>query len=164
MKRRLALAALTLLYILVAVGLALTAHYGHHGKAFLPDPVVTPGVIRTTDASEICDPKFRTAPFRLTTQKMKNTVYVEYGVERNKGFCLGGCEVDHLVPLELGGLDDVKNLWPQPSQPTPGFHEKDKLENYLRHHVCIEKDIKLADAQKALQGDWYASYQKMVAQ
>jgi hypothetical protein len=135
-----------------------TARYGHHGAVYLPDDRITPGVIRTTNQKEICDPKFRSAPFRLTTQAMKNEVYKAYGVQRNAGVCKGGCEVDHRVPLELGGLDDVKNLWPQPSQPVPGFHEKDKLENYLKHAVCIDKKMPLADAQKALMGDWYVAY------
>ena len=138
-----------------------TAHYQFHGKVYLPDDTVTPGVIRTTNQSEICDPKFRTAPYRLTTQAMKNEVYKEYGVERNKDVCLGGCEVDHRVPLELGGLDDIRNLWPQPSQPKPGFHEKDKLENWLREQVCIEKKMLLTDAQKALIGDWFSAYEKI---
>jgi hypothetical protein len=140
------------------------AHYGRHGRVYLPDDSVSPGVIRTTDQNEICNPKFRTAPFRLTTQAMKNAVYREYGVQPNKGICVSkkkntsGCEVDHRVPLELGGLDDIHNLWPQPSVPAPGYHEKDKLENWLKRRVCVDKKISLADAQKALMGDWYDAY------
>ncbi len=137
------------------------AHYAFHGKVYLPDDSVTPGVIRTTDQSEICSPKFRTAPFRLTTTAMKNEVYKEYGVTRNKGICKGGCEVDHRVPLELGGKDDIGNLWPQPSQPAPGFHEKDKLENALKKAVCKDKTMTLAEAQKQLMGDWYQAYLRL---
>lgn len=139
------------------------AHYGHSAKnaaVLLPDSDVTPGVIRTTDASEICAPDFRTGPFRKTTASMKNKAYAEYGTERDKGICKGGCEIDHLVPLELGGLDDLRNLWPQPSQPIPGFHQKDILENYLRHAVCIDKTMALAKAQQLLMGDWYDAYLK----
>jgi hypothetical protein len=46
------------------------------------------------------------------------------------------CEIDHLIPLELGGSNDVKNLWPQPQDPRPGSFEKDSLENDLHHRVC----------------------------
>ena len=155
-----------LLALLFSLGLALsarncnaqTAHYGHHGIAVLPDDNATPGVVRTSDEKEICAPTFRTKPFRKTTQAMKDHVYKAYGVERNKGMCAGGCEVDHRIPLELGGLDDEKNLWPQPSQPVPGFHQKDVLENRLRKAVCTEHKLTLAEAQKQLMGDWYASY------
>jgi|SRR5690349_4149264 len=136
------------------------AHYGHHGNVYLPDPVVTPGVVRTTNAAEICASTFRTKPYRNTTQHTKDQVYLEYLVKRNAGVCKGNCEVDHLIPLELGGLDDIKNLWPQPSQPKPGFHEKDKLENYLRAQVCADK-MSLTDAQKAISTDWYTAYLKM---
>jgi hypothetical protein len=136
------------------------AHYAHHGKVLLPDSTVTPGVVRTTSAHEICMSTFRTGPFRNTTQSEKNKVYAEYGVTRNKGICAGGCEVDHLIPLELGGLDDIRDLWPQPSQPAPAFHEKDKLENYLHRQVCAGK-MALTDAQAIIRTDWYAAYLDM---
>lgn len=128
------------------------------GSALLPDKKVTPGAIRTTDSHEICAKNFRTGPYRKTTASTKKHVYFAYGVEPNKGKCKGGCEVDHLIPLELGGLDDIKNLWPQPSQPKPGFHEKDVLENRLHKAVC-EGRISLVDAQEALRGDWYKALQ-----
>ena len=133
------------------------AHYRHHGPALLPDPKITPGAIRTMNAAEICAPDFRTGPFRQTTPAMKKQVYRLYGVERGKGICVGGCEIDHLVPLELGGLDSIKNLWPQPSQPPPASREKDELANLLRARVCAGK-IPLSKAQHALRTDWYQAY------
>jgi len=125
-----------------------------------PDPSLTPGVIRTSNAAEICATSFRTKPYRHTTQATKTQVYREYGLKPNEGYCQGGCEVDHLIPLELGGLDDIRNLWPQPSQPKPGFHEKDKLENYLHKQVCAGK-MKLTYAQDVLRIDWYQAYVDM---
>jgi hypothetical protein len=135
------------------------AKYGHHGAVLLPDPLVTPGIVRTTDSKEICAADFRTGPFRGTPPRGK--VYREYGVKPNTGICKGGCEVDHLIPLELGGLDDIKDLWPQPSQPKPGFHEKDLLENYLHKEVCGGK-MALVDAQAVIRTDWYAAYLEML--
>jgi hypothetical protein len=41
------------------------------------------------------------------------------------------CEVDHLIPLELGGSNEMKNLWPQPDKRQPECVEKDQLENEL---------------------------------
>ncbi|WP_051450173.1 HNH endonuclease signature motif containing protein [Actinospica robiniae] len=59
-------------------------------------------------------------------------------------------ELDHLVPLELGGANDVANLWPEIGKlPNP----KDKVENDLREEVCSGK-VSLAAAQKAIAADW----------
>ena len=42
-------------------------------------------------------------------------------------------ELDHLVPLELGGSNDATNLWPEyPPSPNP----KDKVEDALNAAVC----------------------------
>lgn len=136
-----------------------TARYGSHGTVLLPDSQVTPGAVRTTDSSEICAPGFSTKPYRKTTAAMKTQAYAEYGAVKKPGVC---CEVDHLIPLELGGLDDIKDLWPQPYTPTPGAHEKDKLENWLKRQVCAGK-MKLTDAQEAIRTDWYAAYLQMQA-
>jgi hypothetical protein len=134
------------------------AHYRKHGTVLLNDLTVTPGEVRTTSKAAVCSEK--TPQFRNTTEKMKNEVYAEYGVERDKGICKGSCEVDHLVSLEIGGADTVKNLWPQPSQPKPGFHEKDILENWLHKQVCSGK-MDLTEAQAKIRTDWYAEYLEM---
>lgn len=68
-------------------------------------------------------------------------------------------EIDHLLPLELGGLDDERNLWVQMA---PEFHWKDALENKLKHLVCIDKTLDLATAQKAIMVDWPSAYEKYV--
>jgi hypothetical protein len=127
--------------------------------AQLPDAQLTPGVIRTTSAAEICAPKFRTKPFRLTTAAMKKQVCAAYQVKPCPK--LGRMEIDHLIPLELGGLDDVRNLWPQMARypGSPGFHVKDKLENELKRRVCKTKGMTLPDAQQCLQSNWVACYQ-----
>lgn len=146
--------------LLLAVAFTPIAKYRHEGPAFLPDPKVTPGAVRTTDAKEICADGFSTKKYRHTSEATKKKAYMEYSVEKNKGICAGGCEVDHLIPLELGGLDDVSDLWPQPSQPKPGFREKDKLENVLRAQVCAGQ-ISLTDAQDAIRTNWYLAYLEM---
>jgi hypothetical protein len=77
-------------------------------------------------------------------------VYREYGiVERTPG----EYEVDHLVPLETGGSNDIANLFPEAAEPRPGFHEKDQVENYLHDQVCTGR-MKLFDAQLAIATDW----------
>lgn len=124
----------------------------------LPDPKLTPGVARTTNQSEICDPKFRTGKYRKTTPAMKREVYARYHVQKRKGFWRNTEEVDHLLPLEAGGADTVENLW---IQPAPSFHEKDILENHLRHIVCVEKRLTLKEAQECIVTDWKACKAKL---
>lgn len=124
----------------------------------LPDPRVTPGAVRTSDAREICAKSFRTAPFRKTTKTMKKAVCAAYGVKPCPH--ARALEIDHLLPLELGGRDDARNLWPQPAKPRPGFHEKDALENYLHAEVCAGH-LSLSTAQYQIMTNWYAAWLAM---
>src|SRR5438477_344466 len=39
-------------------------------------------------------------------------------------------EIDHLIPLELGGSNELANLRPQPYRRRPAAREKDLLENH----------------------------------
>ena len=144
------------LALLAFAGLALaeTAHYRHHGPALLNDTKVTPGLVRSSDAKEVCSE---------TTKALRKpgiqSVYVLYGATKKPGIC---CEIDHLISLELGGDNGVKNEWPQPYEPRPGAHEKDEVENWLHKQVC-EGKMPLAQAQAEIATDWYAVYLKMKA-
>ena len=152
-------AKLCLLVCLVAAGELLAgtiAKYHRHGAALLPDPDVTPGAIRTTDAKDVCEGG-STKQYRHTTPKEKREAYAEYNAKKKRGTC---CEVDHLIPLELGGADELKNLWAQPYKPAPGAHEKDLAETYLHGKVC-RGEMSLKAAQSAIASDWYAVYLEM---
>ncbi len=77
-------------------------------------------------------------------------------------YCVRGSihdyELDHLIPLELGGCPDCEaNLWPQPRNVSPGAAEKDEVEDYLHHQVCSGL-LPLAEAQREIASDWYAVY------
>ncbi len=65
------------------------------------------------------------------------------------------------MPLELGGSNDIKNLWPQPDEPRPGALEKDSLENTL-HEVVSKGELPLADAQKCIESNWVECWEKYV--
>ena len=121
----------------------------------LPDPACTPGSVRTTDRGVVCTPgssrRARNVSFLL-----KLRIYRAYGVLFHRR---GSYEIDHLVPLELGGANDAANLWPQPAQPAPGFHEKDALENRLHQRVCAGA-LSLPVAQREIAGDWVALWQR----
>jgi len=60
-------------------------------------------------------------------------------------------ELDHDVPLELGGDNDASNLWPEPETGTP--NPKDYVEDALHKAVCAGR-IKLAAAQQAIAANW----------
>ena len=82
-------------------------------------------------------------------------VYASYGIHYPEP--AGTYELDHLVPLELGGDNSNRNLWPEPALPVPGFHEKDQVENYLHDAVCGGR-MALAGAQAGISSDWVSLY------
>jgi len=87
----------------------------------------------------------------------KDQAYAEYGIYHHYS---GQYEVDHLVPLELGGSNDIANLWPEAASPTPGFHQKDEVENYLHDQVCSGA-VSLKDAQTEIATNWLVVYNRM---
>jgi uncharacterized protein YceK len=126
----------------------------HNG---LPDSACTPGAIfsaATKDA--ICKSGYAKS-VRNVPESVKNKVYAEYGITSHAP---GQYEVDHLVSLELGGSNEIANLWPQLANPKPGFHEKDKVENYLHDQVCSGA-ISLRQAQTEIATNWLAVYNQM---
>jgi hypothetical protein len=72
-------------------------------------------------------------------------------------------QLDHFIPVELGGDPDApSNLWPQPYEPGPGAHEKDRVETYLHDQVC-SGSMTLAAAQQTILNDWVAVHQQLTA-
>jgi hypothetical protein len=132
------------------------AHYRHHGRVALNDRQRTPGSVDPAlTAEKLCDPKFHTGTVRNVTETEKRQVCAAYGVATG---CPGaGFEIDHLISIELGGANDVRNLWPQPvdADGVEGFHTKDKLENHLHKMVCAGT-MPLRQAQLCISRDWVA--------
>ena len=87
-------------------------------------------------------------------------VFTEYGYTFPQA--RGAFEVDHLIPLELGGDNVIENLWAEAASPKPGFHEKDLVENYLHRQVCAGA-MTLDAAQKVIATDWLSVWKKMNA-
>jgi hypothetical protein len=71
-------------------------------------------------------------------------------------------EIDHLIPLCLGGSDHPSNLWPQPRrriEKTWNAEAKQRLERQVCDMVCAGH-IDIAEAQEAFATDWIAAYEK----
>jgi hypothetical protein len=96
---------------------------------------------------------------RNVTTAEKSAVFAEYGITSQP---TGAYEVDHLISLELGGSNDIANLWPEAAEPRPGFHEKDRVENELHDRVC-KGTMTLADAQRTIAGNWLTAFTTGVA-
>ncbi|MFI5342400.1 MAG: HNH endonuclease signature motif containing protein [Candidatus Methylomirabilales bacterium] len=133
------------------------AHYRTGaGGVLLPDPNATPGATFQVTAKQVCT-KGYAQKVRNVPEAIKKQVYTLYGAKKKQGVC---CEVDHLISLELGGSNDMTNLWPQPYQAKPGAYEKDILENFLHRAVCGGA-MTLEEAQQKIATDWYKAYQEM---
>ena len=79
------------------------------------------------------------------TNAFKKLSYAAYGIPAGTV-----SELDHLVPLELGGSNDASNLWIEAGKvPNP----KDQVEGTLRAAVCSGK-VTLAAAQDAIAANW----------
>ncbi len=120
----------------------------------LEDKACTPGaIIDGATKDQICVSGYSKS-VRNVPESEKNQVYLEYGITSRT---TGEYEVDHLISLELGGSNDISNLWPEAAQPVPGFHEKDKVENYLHAQVC-SGSISLQEAQLKIANNWEEFY------
>jgi hypothetical protein len=70
-------------------------------------------------------------------------------------------ELDHFIPLELGGCPDCRsNLWAEPYDASLGAKQKDRVENYLHRQVC-SGEITLKEAQDAITNDWVRVYEQI---
>jgi len=129
----------------------------------VPDPTCTPGAINPTiNVALLRIPSFRTACIRqqVTTEREKAQTYGWYGIAhpRNNSGRNQSCELDHLVPLELGGADTLDNIWPLCGPPgvtlaARYFKVKDRVEDYLAWRVK-RSDMDLPLAQRGIATDW----------
>lgn len=123
----------------------------------LPDKDCTPGaVFPDVTKEQVCTSGYSKS-VRNVPDAEKTLAYEEYGITSHQK---SEYEVDHYISLELGGSNDIANLWPEAANPTPGFHEKDKVENYLHSQVCSGA-ISLQEAQREISTDWLQVYQSI---
>ena len=131
----------------------------------IPNLQITPGAVRAgLSKTKICSIKWGKDE-RHVTAAMKRQVFAAYGYSGDDDpRCVPAgkrtCEIDHLISRELGGADEVSNLWPQAYGTSPwNAVLKDKLENRLHKELCAGK-ITLKSARNMLVTDWREGYKK----
>jgi len=147
----------------------------------LPDPAFTPGalnpeVTQATISETICTTGWTSTvrPPESYTERIKHledqqggtvsfggVTYQVHGFELSDPD-ISHFELDHLIPLELGGSPaDPANLWMEPYERPEGTaalgtgsQTKDKVEDAARAAVCAGR-VSLADAQRRIVANWY---------
>ena len=108
------------------------------------------------------NPAWRTGCIRNheSSEREKHKAYHWYGIREPGGNYdeTQVCELDHLVPLELGGADGLGNIWPEcgPSGvalENRYFKIKDRVEDYLAYEVKSGQ-MTLREAQRGIAENW----------
>lgn len=124
-----------------------------------PQPLLTPGLTRALSTRTICTTRWR-LDRRHVTIAMKRRVAAAYGVA---WVDRAAYEFDHLIPRQLGGADDVRNLWPQKwvDGQAMGARAKDRTENATQQAVCAGR-LSLKAAQRQMVADWTVLHAQLV--
>lgn len=114
----------------------------------------TPGATQKVKIEQICAADFE-ASAKPVAGWQRAEALVRYGLrpEDFKG------ELDHLVPVALGGSNDPDNLWPFHGSGEMTLEAKQTLAAKLHEMVCGGK-ISLKDAQDAFKKDWTKAYKQ----
>ena len=127
--------------------------------SYMPDPSLTPGHTMAVTKDDLCregQPGLRDK----VSMKVKAQVFDLYGIRPDTP---GSFNVDHLVPVSLGGSNNLENLWPQPLSGEWNYLQKNKLESRLRKMVC-GGELELKEAQEGIARDWVSAYKKHVGE
>jgi hypothetical protein len=121
----------------------------------LPRRTLTPGSARAVRIAELCSVQdLENDP--PVNPSLEQAVFSEYGVPSSSE---KDYQLDYLITPALGGVDDLRNLWPQPYSSTWNSRVKDQLEDHLHELVCQGK-VQLTTAQNDIASDWIAAYKR----
>ncbi len=126
-----------------------------------PDPAKTPGIIAEDghDWNNVCGLVHGLS----YSKRHRQTPTGLKAMIRKRDHCdPQNSEVDHRIPLSIGGADVVYNLFCEPG-PAPGvvwsYEDKDRLERLAWERVCRRRDLPLSWAQAWFQApDWTVLY------
>jgi hypothetical protein len=122
-----------------------------------PDPKLTPGATFDVTLQDVSAPGY-SKKVRHVTAELKREVFAEYGITEHEP---EEYEVDHLIPLSIGGSNSIKNLWPESYRTVWNARVKDRLEDRL-HALVVNGKLDLETAQHEIATDWIAAYKKYV--
>jgi len=150
---------------ILALIVLLLAPIAAPAQSSLPDPLVSPGAInpavsQSTIAATICVPGWTRSvrPPLEYTRRLKQALMAAEGYPDRQ---LSHYELDHVIPLDLGGAPaDPRNLWLQPRNPPDGWtaFKKDRLEAALAQRVCAGR-LPLDTARAAIARNWHEAYE-----
>ena len=123
-----------------------------------PRGAIDPRVNQSNIDQTICVPGYAHSvrpSYSITGPLKRQLMRSEHPGERYAGY-----ELDHLVPLSLGGApDSPQNLWLEPRGGAWNAGDKDQLEFVLWRLVC-RHEVPLTAAQRDIAGDWTAAYRR----
>jgi hypothetical protein len=125
------------------------------GSSYMPNPKLTPGTTLKVSKDDLCGSRYKSAD-RSIPISLKRKVFDLYGIRADNPTPFN---VDHLIPVSLGGSNSIENLWPQPLSGEWSYHKKNQLEHRLHKLVC-RGELDLAKAQQEISTDWVSAYKK----
>ena len=161
----------TFVLILVAVAIVVLLHKPK--EPIMPNPRLTPGAIfPKVTVEQICTEGYANVldgGQRNVPASVKKQVFIEYlgTVPRNAG----EYEIDHLISLEIGGCNNIRNLWPESGLTQPwNSHVKDRLEDRMAAllRACLKTQghdaatVLLRQFQIEIATNWTNAYVKYV--
>jgi hypothetical protein len=124
-----------------------------------PDRACSPGAYYSgLTKAVLCSASFHTSSIRNVPESEKFAVEAEYGLK--PGHYGSSLEIDHIVSLELGGSNDIANLYPEMLNAGPGYKVKDRLENRAHGMVCAG-GITLNATQVGIATNWQVLYKRV---
>jgi hypothetical protein len=125
----------------------------------LPNPRLTPGAARDVTKDDLCQSRYESFDASVPVT-VKGQVFDRYAIRTDAPEAYN---VDHLIPVSLGGSNVVTNLWPQPLAGEWNYDKKNKLESRLYKLVC-RGELELKQAQKEIATDWVSAYRKYLSE
>src|SRR5262249_2739248 len=128
-------------------------------RSVLPDRDCSPGAYYSRLTKHvICGTHFHTGAIRNVPQSEKFRVEREYGM--SAAYYGRSIEIDHIVPLELGGSNAISNLFPEPGSGHANYHVKDEVEDRAKAMVC-DGHLSLRGARRGFARNWEALYRHL---
>ena len=127
----------------------------------LPDPQMTPGdVLPGVSKEQVCQPDYGHDIGPISQQRAEQVLLAYRLLNTDPG----AYKIDHLIPLALGGSNNITNLWPLARNAEPwNAYVKDVFERKLHTMICTG-GLSLQEVQAALAKDWIAAYWRWIGE